>query len=134
MSRVGVLAAALVVTCGCAEKPPAAPDTGAKTAAETFFTALIEHDPRRAYDVIDPDSRRRVSSDQFARLADTYAQHLGFPAEKVHVRACEEHGDAATAHVVLTGRSHRYEDGITLKRSGERWGVVLPDNFGRKAR
>jgi hypothetical protein len=132
---VSILIIALV---GCGEKPPPTPpDTGARAAAETFYSALIAHDPERAYEVLDPESKRRVSAEQFATLARAYARNVGFPVEKVHVRASEEQGDAATVHVTLTGHgaghSRRYSDGITLHRKDGRWGIVLPANFGQKA-
>ena len=54
------------------------------------------------------------------------------------MRSCEEQGEAATARVTISGHSsghsRRYSDGVTLRREGGRWGVVLPPNFGQKAR
>ena len=132
-------ALALLLAAGCGEPPPpAAPDTGARAAAEAFFGALIAGDPPRAYATLDAESKRRVSAEQFAALARAYAKNVGFPADKVHIHASEEQGDAATVRVTLTGHSgghsRRYSDGITLRRAGDRWGVVLPANFGQKAR
>lgn len=79
-----------------------------------------------------------MSAEQFAALARAYAKNVGFPADKVHIHASEEQGDAATVHVTLTGHSgghsRRYSDGITLRRTGDRWAVVLPANFGQKTR
>lgn len=133
MRRVAVL---MLLACGCAESPSAgSADTGARAAVETFFTGLIAGDPRKAHESLDAESRQRVSPGEFARLAAAYSRNLGFKAESVHIRACEEQGDAATAHVVVNGQgaghSQRYADGVTLRRVDGRWGVVLPTNFGR---
>ncbi|MBN9117648.1 MAG: hypothetical protein J0I06_00500 [Planctomycetes bacterium] len=135
-SRAAALALALVVGCG-GKSEPTAPDTGARAAAEAFFGALVANDPPGAYAQLDPDSKRRVSAERFAALAGAYLKNVGFPVEKVHVRASEEQGDGATVHVTLqghsAGHSRRYSDGATLRRAGGRWGVVLPANFGQKA-
>jgi hypothetical protein len=130
---------ALLFTLGCGAKPEPPPvDTGARATAEAFFGALIASDPPHAYELLDPDSKRRVSAEQFAALVRAYVKNLGFPADKVHIHAAEEQGDAATIHVTLTGHagghSRRYSDGITLRRTGDRWGIVLPQNFGHKTR
>jgi hypothetical protein len=133
--------APLVLLCavGCGGKTePTTPDTGARTAAEAFYSALIANDPPRAYELLDPDSKRRVPAERFAALARAYVKNVGFPAEKVFIRTSEEQGDTATVRVTLqghsAGHSRRYNDGITLRRTGDRWGIVLPQNFGRKAR
>lgn len=138
MSRA-VLVLLAVAGAGCAGKPPPGPpDTGSKGVVETFFGGLSAGDPARAYAALDPDSKRRVSSAQFAVMARAYDKRLGFPAEHVHVRSCEEQGDTAIAHVSLQGRSgghtRRYNDGVTLHRTDGHWGVVLPANFGQPAR
>lgn len=129
-----ILAVSLLAACGCEGKLPPPRDTGAKDATRAFFEGLAAGDSRRAYDALAPESRRRVSPDRFSALAQVYGRGLGFPAERVHVRSCEEHGDAATAHVVLMGQgaghTRRFEDGATLRCADGRWGVVLPLNFG----
>jgi Putative lumazine-binding len=134
-----LLGLAIVLTvAGCGEKPSSSstPDTGAREAVEAFFGGLIAGEPQRAYEVLDPDSKRRVSAEQFAALARAYAKNLGFAAEKVHIQSCEEQGDTATAHVSLAGQSvghsRQFKDGVTLRRKDGRWGVVLPANFGYK--
>jgi hypothetical protein len=136
---VALVALPFLTLAGCGEKPrPGTPDTGARAAAETFYGALIVNDPTRAYEVLDPDSKRRVSAEQFASLARAYTKNVGFPADKVHIHASEEQGDSATVHITLlghaAGHSRRYSDGITLRRKDGRWGVVLAANFGQKAR
>lgn len=125
----------LALLSGCGEQPPSAQlETGAKQATEAFYSALIRRDSQRAYDLLDDSSRKRITPEAFTRLVDQYSRNLGFAAEKVYVKNCEEQGDRAVAHVVLSGHSHRYEDGITLTHAGARWGVVLPDNFSRSTR
>jgi hypothetical protein len=129
----------LLLLAGCAQKPPEPPPgTGAREAALAFFEGLAFGDPPRAYDVLAPESKRRVSAEQFAQLAKTYSRNVGFPVERVHIPACEEQGDAATAHAYLTGHTaghyRRFEDGAALKRTDGTWGVVLPANFGRRAK
>ena len=63
-----------------------------------------------------------------------YLKQVGFEPSGVKVAVCEERGDEATAHVVLTGRGHgrhEFKDAATLRRRDGRWGVVLPSGFGR---
>jgi hypothetical protein len=82
---------------------------------------------------VHPDSRRRCGPEQFAHLAQTYRRGLGFEPEAVRVRACDEQGDEAIAHVVLTGQvragPRHYNDALTLRRDGDQWRVVLPPRF-----
>jgi hypothetical protein len=89
----------------------------------------------KAYSALHPNSRSRLSADQFARLAEKYRNSLGFEPEAVHIRAWDEQGAEATVHIVLTGQAtakgHRYKDAIRLQRGGEVWGIILPQNFGR---
>jgi hypothetical protein len=129
----------LFFTLGCGGKQePVAADTGAREAAGAFFGAVIAGDSPHAYELLDSDSKRRVSSEQFATLVRAYVKNLGFPADKVHIHTSEEQGDSATVRVTLyrhsAGHSRRYSDGITLRRTGDRWSVVLPTNFGHKTR
>ena len=133
--EVGVLVLAL---CGCGENTPPPVDTGAKVAVAAFFGGMTSGDPQRAYSVLDDDSRRRISVEQFEALAQANSRKVGYAVERVHIQSCEERGDEATAHIVLIGRaashSRRYQDAITLRRREGRWGIVLPANFGRGAR
>jgi hypothetical protein len=100
-----------------------------------YYDALIQQDWPKAYAALDPASQRRCSSQQFGQLARSYRSSLGFEPNAVHVRACDERGTEATAHVVLTGRAAtkdgRYMDAVTLRRGDDGWHVVLPPNFGR---
>ena len=122
------------ILLGCGQLPEESPATGAKECVLGFYAALIQKDWTRAYTFLDPQSQKRYSSQQFSRLAQNYRTSLGFDPERVQVRACEERGAEATAHVVLSGRAathhRRYKDAITLRRSDD-WRVVLPANFGQ---
>jgi hypothetical protein len=122
------------ILLGCGQLREESPATGAKECVLGYYEALIQKDWTRAYASLDLQSQKRCSSQQFSRLAQSYTTSLGFDPETVQVRACEERGTEATAHVVLTGRTathnRRYKDAITLRRSGD-WRVVLPPTFGR---
>jgi hypothetical protein len=119
---------------GCSTAPPRT-DTGARQSVRTFYEALVRQDWPAAHAALDPGSRQRLNLEQFARLAQGYRRHLGFEPEAVQVRACEEHGSEAIAHLVLTGHAassaRSYKDAVTLRRDGDAWGVVLPVQFGQ---
>jgi len=140
VSRRWLLAALLAcgTAAGCRQSPPSPPiDTGAREALETYYGALVRQDWPAAYAALDAGSRSRVSAQQFAALAKDYRRHLGFEPTQAQVRACEEHGAEATAHVTLRGKGATkgsYRDSITLRRSEAGWGVVLPKTFGQKGR
>ncbi len=125
----------LAAAAGCAPAPP--PGTGAREVVQAYYEAIVRQDGPGAYAAVHPDSRRG-GAEQFARLAQHYRRGLGFEPDAVQVRSCEEHGDEAIAHVVLTGRgpsgARRYQDAVTLRRDGDRWGVVLPPGFGQAGR
>jgi hypothetical protein len=127
------LAWVLLLT-GCARSPGPPGGTGAREAAQGYYTALVEGDWPRAYAALHPDAQARWSSEQFARLGQRYRLELGIEQVTVRVRSCEEHGADAIAHVVLTGRgtagSRRYKDGAVLRHSASGWGVVPPRTFG----
>ncbi len=130
---------AVILLAGCGGKTEStSPNTGARAVVEEFYGALIAGDSPRAYEKLDRESQRRVSPARFATLAAAYRKNIGFHTERVHIRACEEQGDAATAHITIAGHSaghsRRHNDGVTLRRTDSRWGVVLPANFGQKLR
>lgn len=133
-SQAGFLLLAGLAGCGGAPTSPAG--TGAKEAAQEYCEALVRQDWPQAYAALHPDSQRRCTREQFTRLAEAYRRKFGFDPEAVYVRACEEQGAEAIAHVVLTGqgtsKARRYRDGIVLRQTAGRWRVVLPPNFGRQ--
>jgi hypothetical protein len=120
---------------GCSRSPEQLPGTGARESTQAYYQAVIQQDWPKAYLALDPQSQQRISSQQFSRLAQNYRSGLGFEPDAVHVRACEERGTDATAHVVLTGqagkKSQRYKDAVTLRRGDSGWRVVLPANYGQ---
>lgn len=119
---------------GCGREPLQPADTGSREAARAFYEAIIKKDWKTAHDEL--LQGRQVSLEEFTSLAKAYRGQLGFQPAEVHVRACEERGDEAIAHVNLTGRNEkqtqRYRDGITLRREGGRWRVILPATFGKE--
>lgn len=124
----------LAAGCGKAPDEPAAPDTGAKDAVRSFYSAIVGKDWAAAFAAVHPDGRRGWSQEQFARRAEAYRRHLGFEPAAVRVPICEERGEEATAHVELNGQGsgrHSFKDAVTLRRREGRWFVVLPANFGQ---
>ena len=123
------------ILCSCSRGPQEAQGTGAKECAELYFEALARWDWPTAYAALDPSSQSRCSLRQFRQLAQLYYNSLGFEPSTVHIRACEERGAEATAHVVLTGQTaskeHRAKEAAMLSRGDEGWRVVLPQTFGR---
>jgi hypothetical protein len=126
----------LVVIAGCAkptgDRPP---DTGSRDAARGFFEAVGRGESAAGYEFVHPESRAGCSTDEFGRRVGAYRRQLGFEATAVRVPACDERGDEATAHVVLSGRGkdrHEYKDTVMLRRHDGRWLVVLPAKFGQR--
>jgi hypothetical protein len=97
--------------------------------------ALSQKDWQQAYSLLSAKSRERTSLEQFRRLAQDYRAGLRFEPSSVHIRACEEQGERAIAHLVLTGRApsgqRSYKDAVEVIRDRGAWAVVLPANFGR---
>jgi len=134
--RIGAaIRVAMVLFVGCAKQQAADPGTGAREAAHDFLISVVNQDWTHAYAVLHADSRRLVSSDQFAKLAQSYRQHLGFEPGTVMVRHCEENQGVATAHLTISGaaaNSHRqFKDALSLKRTAEGWKVEISPNFGK---
>jgi hypothetical protein len=128
----GCLLAALI---GCGPAPTNSAATGAEEVLRTYYSALLRQDWQRAYAALEADSRKRISSDAFTRLAQTHRKSLGFEPKDVHVRSCEEHGSEAIAHVLLVGQTankqRSYKDAVTLRRGESGWAIVLPPHFGK---
>lgn len=124
----------LGMAVGCGQTPPGPTDTGSRQAAADFYAALIKKEWANAHATLDADSQKKFSPEQFAILAESYHGQLGFQPQEVQVRACEERGAEATAHVTITGRAgkqtSRYRDGVLVRREGDLWRVVLPERFG----
>lgn len=119
---------------GCSRDAPELADTGARAAARTFFDAIIKKDWRRAHAEL--ATRQDSSLAAFISHAEAYRGRLGFEPVEVHIRACEERGDKAIAHVTISGRgekqTQRYRDGIVLCRESGHWRVILPETFGKE--
>src|SRR5207253_10592253 len=94
-----------------------------------FFNAVVRQEWDVAYSTLHPDEQTRVSREQFTQLAKTFRKHLGFEPGEVHVWACDERADGATAHVTLAGPTpdsrKQYRDALALRRTSDGWGVVL---------
>jgi hypothetical protein len=131
--RLVVWAVVCVAVSGCAAPAPPV-DTGSRAAVQTYFDALVRRDWPAAYAALHPDSRRRLSLEQFTRAADNHRRAFGFEPEEARLNSCEEHDAEATAHVLLTGsaggKTLTAKDAVALKHSDAGWGVVLPRNFG----
>ncbi len=127
----GLLLSLAVLGCGAS----AAPGTGAREAAQSYFEALCQRDWERAFSSLEARSRARLSKTEFARLAQEYNRQLGFEPQGVKLRACNERGLDAVAHVLVTGRTgskdRRFKDAVVLRQDAGRWAVVLPASFGR---
>ena len=123
----------LLLTVGCrTDEPPQSPDTGSRLVVRAFYGNIIQRDWANAYDTLHADSRKACSVEAFTKNAQVYRQQLWFEPNAVHVRSCDEHGEEATAHVVLTGpgnKRHQYKDAIVLRRLEGKWWIVLPAAF-----
>jgi hypothetical protein len=122
-----------VAGCGSPASPPAS--TGADAAARAFYESLIRNDDAAAYALLHPQSRQRITAEEFASLADNYRKRLGFQPAEVRLRSCEELDTEANAHVVLTGTKGQkrglFRDAVHLKKSESSWAILLAPGFGR---
>ena len=127
----------LLLMVGCrAEEPLYLPDTGSRLVVRAFYSGIIERDWANAHGALHVDSRKVFPIETFAKNAERYRQKLGFEPNAVHVRSCDEHGEEATAHIVLTGsgnKLHQYKDAILLRRLDGKWWIVLPAAFKGRA-
>jgi hypothetical protein len=118
---------------GCAAPPQPRVDTGSRAVVQAYYGALVRRDWPAAYATLHPDSRQRLSLEQFTRAVENHRRALGFEPEEFHLNSCEEHDAEATAHVLLTGvggKKLTAKDAVALKHGEAGWGVVLPGNFG----
>jgi hypothetical protein len=132
--RVAWALLAAVAVSGCERQPAPPPGTGARKATQTYYEALMRQEWEKAYSLLDADSRTQCSGEQFSRLAQNYRNNLGFEPDAVHIQTCDEQGAEATARIVWSSgaaKGRRYKDAISLRRTGDRWQVVLPQGFGR---
>jgi hypothetical protein len=132
--RLTAAAVFLALAAGCGTPPQPSGHTGAEEAARGYFDAVLHKDWQRAYAALHPDTRKRYSGEQFARLAQKYRQGLGFEPQEVKLRSCEEHGNEAVAHVLLVGqqaaKQRTFKEAVTLRQTPGGWAVVLPPGFG----
>jgi hypothetical protein len=128
----------LLVLGGCGGQTGQPVDTGARAAALGFAEAIAGQEWSRAYDHLHAESRTQLKHDDFDQQASQYRRAFGFEPTRVRVRACEEQGEEAKAHVVFSGQaksgSRQFRDTFLLRRGPEGWGVVLPRHFGRTTR
>ena len=126
------LAMSLIAGCGrSTEEYPT--DTGARAATREFFEAIGRRDWSAAHAALDADGRRTCSRDEFARRGAAYLKRIGFDSFTVRAPVCEERGDEANAHIVLSGRGHNrreYKEAVIVRRRDGKWSVVLPARFG----
>ena len=132
---IGVLLVGSFLVAGCGPSHVEPADTGARQCVQEYYQSLVEKNWQGAYALLDSTNQKRWTPQQFARLAQGYFGALQFEPRAVHVRACEERGAEATAHVVLTGQTasgaHRHKDAVRMRRGATGWRVVLPPSFGR---
>jgi hypothetical protein len=113
---------------GCSGTGPAS--TGAETVARTFYEAIIRKDWDRAFALVENNADN--DRQRFAIQAQQFRRRVGFEPDQVLVRSCREHGDAATAHVLLKGAGHLFKDVISLHKVDGAWRIVLPPRFGEQ--
>jgi hypothetical protein len=133
--RLGGTWGLVLTSVGCGSNPPPPAGTGAAEAAERFFAALVARDWSIAYDGLDDATKAKWALDCFRTLATNFRTDWGFDPESVLVRSCDEHGNDATAHVVLSGRGktgHKlWKDAVVLRRGPAGWRVIPPSTFGK---
>ena len=138
MSRAHDLGMPWVLLCllvtGCANPVPD-PGTARRAAALDFCDRILGQQWEKAYDVLDSQERQRLTPLQFHVLSAKYRRSFGFEPHQTYVRYCEEHGAEALAHIVFTGSTATdqkfHRDTVSLRRRDDKWGIVLPKNFGR---
>jgi hypothetical protein len=115
------------VLAGCTGTASPA-DTGAEQVARAYYEAIIRKDWHKAFGFV--ETRAPGEGKRFAIQAERYHRQLGFEPDQVVIRSCREHGDEATAHVLLKGGGRLFKDTIVLHKTNGTWHVVLPPRFG----
>lgn len=132
------LSIGIALLTGCGASVPPRADTGAKQAASDFFSAIIDRDWTRAFELLAPESQA-TGAEAFTKLAESYRTFLRFEPKSVSIRTCEERGDEATAHLNITGvskdgKSQTYRESILLRRVDDGWRVIPSSRFGKAPR
>jgi len=134
MQRLCALSLLCVALAGCGSGAKTASDTGARQCVIGFGEALLRHDWTAAHDLLHPESKKRLALQSFTAAARAYLRDMGFTADTLGLRACEEREGEATGHVIFSGRaegkSRRYRDALVMKKTDEGWGIVLPASWG----
>lgn len=134
--RSFLLFLALSMMAGCGGAAPTSTGTGARETATSFFEAITRQNWEEAYKSLHGDSRKVLSLADFSNRGKNYRKGLGFELGKVVVRLCEEQGDKANAHLVLSdandSRKNSFREAVLLRKDRDRWGVILSPNFGIK--
>ena len=88
MRSVILVALGFLVGCSGESKTPIL-DTGAKDTASRFFELVCGTDPQSAYQLLDAETRRKMSGERFSELAKRYAKNLGSELERVVIHVDE---------------------------------------------
>src|SRR5579883_3513646 len=97
-TAVAVMVALAAGGCG-REAAPAVSE--ARLAVRSYYVAVVRGDWPAAYALLAPEVQTRLGADDFAALGKTYRAGFGFEPAAVEVRSCDEHGEEATALVVV---------------------------------
>ena len=114
---------------GCMGPAPPA-STSAELVVRAYYDAIIRKDWDQAFGVV--ETKAPNDGPHFAIKAERFRRQFGFEPDQVVVRSCREHGDEATAHVVLKGGGHLFKDAIVLRKAGGTWRAMLPPRFGEQ--
>lgn len=132
-----VLMGMILLLPACTPPPPPPPGTGAAEVAQQFFQAVLAQDAKAARELLEPESQAKRTPEQLQALFRAYRRNLGFEPAEARLRFCEERGDEASAHVMIhghsAGKARHAKEAVLLRKTTAGWGVVLPDNFGRKS-
>src|SRR4051794_25258095 len=99
--RLGILVLLMLGLPGCRRAPAPPPATGAREVVRAFYEGLLAEDWPRSYALLHPESQDWCKPEPFAARGRAYRKGIGFAADEARIRACEEQGEQAVAHVVL---------------------------------